>query len=336
QPVNGESRSFLWQPAVDAGDARDVHVFRFSMDHVAEYQCADLLRINPCALDCLAHDLRRQFRGWHILQRAAVTTDRGAHAAHYDHFTSYIAHDFPLPIRLNFRKPSLTLRATGITLGSQRLFDAAIEPVTFDIIAGARAFPDFAPRAGWRAFDARVALYQQQPAVAAACRHLLTVGDDVGEIFEHRTLRLAEITTFNAAVFRWQRLLHAGDHRAVALAGVDPADEQYRGQPPQHGDRRCPRDDRPARTAFEPHQQHDPCNRVEHANRERQPFETGRVAGLQCVQVFMQIRRNAEFERGPIEPRDDHEKTAAHHAEPVNQVGRAAPQRIGRWCCQQR
>ena len=57
---------------------------------------------------------------------------------------------------------------------------------------------------------------------------------------------------------------------------------------------------------------------------------------VQIEQVVVQARRQREFQRAPVKPRNDDEEPAAHYAEPVHQVRRAAPQRVGRGSRQQR
>ena len=54
QAVDGERGGFLRQAALDARDAREVHVLRFGVDHVAEHQLPTCLRIDLGALDRFA------------------------------------------------------------------------------------------------------------------------------------------------------------------------------------------------------------------------------------------------------------------------------------------
>ena len=68
------------KPAVDARDARDVHVLGLGVDHVADHALADLLRIDLRARDGFAHDLRAELARRNVLEAAAVIADGGAHA----------------------------------------------------------------------------------------------------------------------------------------------------------------------------------------------------------------------------------------------------------------
>ena len=67
---------------------------------------------------------------------------------------------------------------------------------------------------------------------------------------------------------------------------------------------------------------------VEHAKHEWQPFKAGFISGLQVEQMLMQPRRNAQFERTPVEPGDQYKEGAGHDAEPVDEVRYAASQGI--------
>ena len=71
------------------GDAREVHVLRLGVDHVAEHHLPDVLAVDLGARQRLAHDLRAEIGGRHVLQAAAEIADGGAHAADDDDFTGH-------------------------------------------------------------------------------------------------------------------------------------------------------------------------------------------------------------------------------------------------------
>jgi hypothetical protein len=81
------------QPAVDAGEPRDVHVARFGVDDVAHHALADVLRVGLGAGHRFLDDAGRELGRRNVLQAAAIVTDGRAHAAQYDDFP--VAHRYP-------------------------------------------------------------------------------------------------------------------------------------------------------------------------------------------------------------------------------------------------
>ncbi|MNR14778.1 hypothetical protein D3C85_1312720 [compost metagenome] len=77
-------------PAVHGRHAAQVHVFRFGLDHIAEYHVADVVAGHVGAGQCLAHDQRAQIGRGHVLQAAAEGADCGAHTADNHHFTRHV------------------------------------------------------------------------------------------------------------------------------------------------------------------------------------------------------------------------------------------------------
>ncbi|MNC85929.1 hypothetical protein D3C83_15540 [compost metagenome] len=88
QAVDGERGRILGQPALQRGDAREVHVARLGMNHVADDAGADFFRIELRTLHRLLDHLRRQLGRRHVLQRAAVIADRRPHAGQHHHIAS--------------------------------------------------------------------------------------------------------------------------------------------------------------------------------------------------------------------------------------------------------
>jgi hypothetical protein len=58
------------------------------MNHVAEHELADLLRLDLGALDRFPDHLRGQFGRRHVFECAAVIADCRPYAAQYHHFAS--------------------------------------------------------------------------------------------------------------------------------------------------------------------------------------------------------------------------------------------------------
>ena len=80
QPVQRHRRHLLRDPAVNGADARQIHVLRLGMDHVAEHDMADFLGRHLGARQGFAHAARAQIGRSEILQCPAEIADRGAHA----------------------------------------------------------------------------------------------------------------------------------------------------------------------------------------------------------------------------------------------------------------
>ena len=91
------SAGLLRHAGVHRGDAREVHVLRLGMDHVAEHHLPDLVAGDAGARQCLAHHLSAEIGGRHVLQAAAEIADRGAHAGNHYHFA----------LRVHFSSPAL-------------------------------------------------------------------------------------------------------------------------------------------------------------------------------------------------------------------------------------
>src|SRR6185312_8430011 len=86
QPVDGERARRVWQPAVDRGDARHVHVLLLGVDDVAEHALADVFRIDLRARNGLAHHAGAELGGRDVLEAAAVVADGGAGTRDDDDF----------------------------------------------------------------------------------------------------------------------------------------------------------------------------------------------------------------------------------------------------------
>ena len=93
QAVDSHCRGFLRQATLDAGDAREIHVFGFAVDHVAEDELANQFGIDLGAADRFLDDLTCEFRRGDVLECAAVIADCSAHAAQNDNFASVIHGD---------------------------------------------------------------------------------------------------------------------------------------------------------------------------------------------------------------------------------------------------
>ncbi|MNT33462.1 hypothetical protein D3C72_1693910 [compost metagenome] len=89
QAVDGQRRRVGRHAAVDGRDAAQVHVTRFSLDHIAEHHVADVVARHLRTGQRLAHDQRAHFRRCHILQAAAKGPDRGTDTAHHYDFTRH-------------------------------------------------------------------------------------------------------------------------------------------------------------------------------------------------------------------------------------------------------
>ena len=100
QPVQRHRRDFLRDAALDRADARQIHVLRLGVDHVAEDDMADFLGRHLAARQRFTHATRAQVGRCEILQRPAEIADRGAHAGNNYHFTS-VVHCF-LQYRIQF------------------------------------------------------------------------------------------------------------------------------------------------------------------------------------------------------------------------------------------
>ena len=94
QPVHRQAGRVLGDAAIQRGDAGEIHVACLGVDDVAEHHMADVLAIDLGAGHRLAHHLRAECRGRHILQGAAKIPDGGTHAADHDHFALHISRPF--------------------------------------------------------------------------------------------------------------------------------------------------------------------------------------------------------------------------------------------------
>ena len=90
QPVQRQRRRLLRHAGVHRGDAREVHVLRLGVDHVAEHHLADLVAGDAGARQRLAHHLGAEFGRRHVLQPAAEIADRGAHAGNDDDLALHV------------------------------------------------------------------------------------------------------------------------------------------------------------------------------------------------------------------------------------------------------
>lgn len=75
--------------ALDGGDARQVHVPGFGVDHVAEDDVADIPPLDAGARQRFAHHQRAQLYRRNVLQASAEGPDGGTHRAHYNDFTNH-------------------------------------------------------------------------------------------------------------------------------------------------------------------------------------------------------------------------------------------------------
>jgi hypothetical protein len=91
QAVDVHGRRFLGAAAVDGRHAREVHVARLGVDHVAEHHVAHVLALDAGAGDGLLDHGGGQVDGGDVLQAAAKGSDGGAHTAGDDDFTAHDA-----------------------------------------------------------------------------------------------------------------------------------------------------------------------------------------------------------------------------------------------------
>ena len=84
QSVQGQRRSLLRDASVHRGDAREIHILRFRVDHVAEHDLSHFVAGDPRARQRLVHHLRAEFGRRHILESTAEITDCGAYAGNDD------------------------------------------------------------------------------------------------------------------------------------------------------------------------------------------------------------------------------------------------------------
>jgi len=76
QPVQRQRRRVLRDAAIHRRDPRQIHILRFSVDHVAEHDVLHLGAIDMAARQRFPHHLGAEFRGRNILQTTTKVADR--------------------------------------------------------------------------------------------------------------------------------------------------------------------------------------------------------------------------------------------------------------------
>ena len=89
QAVDVERGRALGTAAVDGRDARQIHVFRLGVDHMAKHHMADVRAVHVGAFEGFAHDLRGQLGRGNVFQTTAKGTDGGARTADNYNFTTH-------------------------------------------------------------------------------------------------------------------------------------------------------------------------------------------------------------------------------------------------------
>ena len=90
QTVDVECGGALRATAVDGRNAREVHVFGLSVDHVAKHHMTDVFAVGVGALQGFAHNLCRQLCGGCVFQTATKRPNGGAHTADNNNFTAHL------------------------------------------------------------------------------------------------------------------------------------------------------------------------------------------------------------------------------------------------------
>ena len=91
QPVQRQRRGILRDPRIHRRHARQIHVLRLGVHHIAEHHVLHFTAIHAGAGQRLARHLRAEFRRRDILQAAAEIADRGADAGNDINFTLHDA-----------------------------------------------------------------------------------------------------------------------------------------------------------------------------------------------------------------------------------------------------